>query len=323
MDWDAEAVIAAHLDKIFGDRNQVGVEIPKFFFKKPGPALTDAGGSRASRIKSVREKVSSMARERVLRKKWEDLNNESSLELLQLLLTEHNSVKGGGGAYHEAAVRVDFDDFVKIKSKMPSNWKHYFSADTFKKFRRDQFGRIDSHLFFQYVCRHIALCQTWVQLATYDSIGEGYLLEQDIECYIKDLIPTLPLLSGMHADFQPYYVITAVRKFFFVLDPRRTGKLSIKELITSSVLSELMKLWAITQQQQQQLQQQQQQQLEGSSSDGASGYGDVSLNGLGSGGSSNNNNINELIEEEIRPGRNWFSAQSALRGVHALPRLGH
>jgi len=37
-------------------------------------------------------------------------------------------------------------------------------------------------------------------------------------------------------------VITAVRKFFFYLDPKRTGKIMIKDMLTSPILAELYEL---------------------------------------------------------------------------------
>jgi serine/threonine-protein phosphatase 2A regulatory subunit B'' len=49
-------------------------------------------------------------------------------------------------------------------------------------------------------------------------------LSQDLENYILELIPTLPQLDGLEKSFYSFYVCTAVRKFFFFLDPLRTGK---------------------------------------------------------------------------------------------------
>ena len=46
---------------------------------------------------------------------------------------------------------------------------------------------------------------------------------KDLENYILELIPTLPQLDGLEKSFYSFYVCTAVRKFFFFLDPMRTG----------------------------------------------------------------------------------------------------
>ncbi|EPY79772.1 serine/threonine-protein phosphatase 2A regulatory subunit B subunit gamma [Camelus ferus] len=50
------------------------------------------------------------------------------------------------------------------------------------------------------------------------------LSASDLENYILELIPTLPQLDGLEKSFYSFYVCTAVRKFFFFLDPLRTGQ---------------------------------------------------------------------------------------------------
>jgi len=81
-----------------------------------------------------------------------------------------------------------------------------------------------------------------VQLSYYDALGCGYLREKDMENFIFELIPTLPQLSSLQEEFYPFYVFTAVRKFFFFLDPKRTGRLHIRDLLTSNILPELYEL---------------------------------------------------------------------------------
>jgi serine/threonine-protein phosphatase 2A regulatory subunit B'' len=39
-----------------------------------------------------------------------------------------------------------------------------------------------------------------------------------------------------------FYVIAVVRKFFFFLDPKRTGRIYIKDMLTSPILAELYEL---------------------------------------------------------------------------------
>ena len=55
-------------------------------------------------------------------------------------------------------------------------------------------------------------------------------------------MPTFPQLQSLQETFYPFYVITAVRKFFFFLDPKRTGKIQIKDMLTSPILAELYEL---------------------------------------------------------------------------------
>lgn len=70
----------------------------------------------------------------------------------------------------------------------------------------------------------------------------GNLREKDLENYIYELIPTFTQLQNIPQAFQSYYAITAVRKFFFFLDPKKTGKIFIKDMLTSPILAELYDL---------------------------------------------------------------------------------
>jgi serine/threonine-protein phosphatase 2A regulatory subunit B'' len=68
------------------------------------------------------------------------------------------------------------------------------------------------------------------------------LKEKDLENYIFELMPTFPQLEQLSEPFYPFYVITSVRKFFFFLDPKRTGKIQIKDMMTSPILAEMYEL---------------------------------------------------------------------------------
>jgi serine/threonine-protein phosphatase 2A regulatory subunit B'' len=63
-----------------------------------------------------------------------------------------------------------------------------------------------------------------------------------MENFIFELIPTLPQLRHLQEEFYPFYVFTAVRKFFFFLDSTRTGKLYIRDLLSSTILPEVYEL---------------------------------------------------------------------------------
>ena len=86
------------------------------------------------------------------------------------------------------------------------------------------------------------LHQTRIGLSLYDGAGLGYLKESDLENYIFELIPTLPQLEVLENSFYSFYVCTAVRKFFFFLDPLRTGKVKITEILASGFLDQLIEL---------------------------------------------------------------------------------
>ena len=79
-------------------------------------------------------------------------------------------------------------------------------------------------------------------MSLYDVNGQGFLREQDVENYIAELIETLPQLDGLDKSFHSFYVCTAVRKFFFFLDPMRTGKIRIQDILACSFLDDLLEL---------------------------------------------------------------------------------
>lgn len=68
------------------------------------------------------------------------------------------------------------------------------------------------------------------------------MIFKDMESYIMELIPTLPQLEGLERSFHSFYVCTAVRKFFFFLDPLRTGKIRIRDILSCSFLDDLLEV---------------------------------------------------------------------------------
>lgn len=49
-------------------------------------------------------------------------------------------------------------------------------------------------------------------------------------------------MDGLEKSFYSFYVCTAVRKFFFFLDPLRTGKIKIQDILACSFLDDLLEL---------------------------------------------------------------------------------
>jgi serine/threonine-protein phosphatase 2A regulatory subunit B''/actin-binding protein anillin len=49
-------------------------------------------------------------------------------------------------------------------------------------------------------------------------------------------------LSQLQETFHKFYVCTAVRKFFFFLDPLRTGRIAIPDILCSGYLDKLLEV---------------------------------------------------------------------------------
>ena len=200
------------------------LKIPKFFQKKP--QLEDP----------LYFRMRQEARTRFLHNKSAEILDKEDLEQLWYSLKDNCSFPEDG------TERINYEQFVNIAKELPHKFSQFFKPSVFMKCDRDEYGRIEIVPFFHYIVRKVNLCQTRIQISLYDSAGFGYLKEKDLENYIYELIPTFPQLSSMQEKFYGFYVITAVRKFFFFLDPKKTGKIWIKDLLTSPILAELYEL---------------------------------------------------------------------------------
>jgi len=110
------------------------------------------------------------------------------------------------------------------------------------KLPKDKHGCLLVRPFMKYINMKIQMERIHIQLQFYDMLGEGYLRECDLENFIFELIPSLRGLDGLQPDFVQFYVYTAVRKFMFFLDPKRSGKILISRVVGSSHLDELLAL---------------------------------------------------------------------------------
>lgn len=116
----------------------------------------------------------------------------------------------------------------------------FFRASTFLKFDKDKYGRIDILAFFHYVVRKTNIDENKVALSLSDIYCEGFLTDKDLETYIKEEIKQFYFYDSPEFtdEIRDFYLLVAQRKFFFFLDPKRTGKINIKDIVTSNILSE-------------------------------------------------------------------------------------
>eukprot|EP00930_Biecheleria_cincta_P014723 TRINITY_DN12540_c0_g1_i4.p1 TRINITY_DN12540_c0_g1~~TRINITY_DN12540_c0_g1_i4.p1 ORF type:complete len:478 (-),score=98.37 TRINITY_DN12540_c0_g1_i4:356-1789(-) len=215
--------------------------IPRFYERKAANSQSTPPDEEST---SLRPRVLREARSQLLqRKSSKELLDEEDLHGILALLKEHAREKH---ADSNADLEViDYRGFSKIREelvKRGERFRQFFLPSTFLKFPHDQSGCMSIVPFFTFVVRKVNLKQTRVQLSYYDALGCGYLREKDMENFIFEMIPTLPQLNSLQEEFYPFYVFTAVRKFFFFLDPKRTGRLRIRDLLSSPILPELYEL---------------------------------------------------------------------------------
>ena len=137
--------------------------------------------------------------------------------------------------------RINYRDFKKVAEKSPL-FSQYFKASTFLKFDKDKFGRIEILSFFHYIVRKNNIEENKISLSLSDVCCEGFLINKDLENYIKKEIRQFPFYDEINEDIKEYYLLVAVRKFFFFLDPKRTGKIYINDIVTSSILPEFLEM---------------------------------------------------------------------------------
>lgn len=140
---------------------------------------------------------------------------------------------------------LDYESFRSIGEELvqqSQRFKPFFKPSVFLKFPRDRNGCIAIWSFVAFLVRRTNVQQMHVQLMDYDVLCRGYLREKDMENFVFELIPSLPALNSLQEEFYPFYVFTAVRKFFFFLDPKHTGRIHIRDLLSSSILEELYEL---------------------------------------------------------------------------------
>lgn len=212
--------------------------IPRFFEPKAAPV---------DESNSLRPRVLREARTLLWhRKSSEELFDEDDLHRILALLKEHARLQQPGSPENlRNSDVIDYTGFMRLREELVCKGERFrslFTASTFLKFPRDKNGCINIAHFVAFIVRKARSVETRMQLSYYDALGRGYLRERDMENFIFELIPTLPQLSALQEEFYPFYVFTAVRKFFFLLDPKRTGRIHMKDLLASQLLSELYEL---------------------------------------------------------------------------------
>jgi serine/threonine-protein phosphatase 2A regulatory subunit B'' len=185
----------------------------------------------------LKSKIKRCALQSLISRKNESILSSFELEKMwQLLLSKAIITKD------KNIQVIGYNDFCEISKRLPQKLNNFFRPSIFLHFARDEEGRVDIKAIFNFVLRRASLFQERTCLAQYDSDADGFLSENELERYINDLIPSFPQLEGIEEGFKPFYVCGAARKFFFFLDIQRKGKISIKDILLSPILSEFFEL---------------------------------------------------------------------------------
>uniref|UniRef100_A0A2K5K5C4 Serine/threonine-protein phosphatase 2A regulatory subunit B'' subunit gamma n=1 Tax=Colobus angolensis palliatus TaxID=336983 RepID=A0A2K5K5C4_COLAP len=191
--------------------NEFYKTIPRFYYRLP------------AEDEVLLQKLREESRAVFLQRKSRELLDNEELQNLWFLLDKHQTPPMIG----EEAM-INYENFLKVGEKAGAKCKQ---TKANKK---------------ECKARH---CDSHAHLSKIKLLGRARWLKpvipalwEDLENYILELIPTLPQLDGLEKSFYSFYVCTAVRKFFFFLDPLRTGKIKIQDILACSFLDDLLEL---------------------------------------------------------------------------------
>ncbi|KAJ1334431.1 hypothetical protein BSLG_007586 [Batrachochytrium salamandrivorans] len=202
-----------------------GHPLPRFYFKKPAERGSIVGLELQRTLLEVIQSTHEQA-----------VFSSDELDVLWKCLCSHSTAQSDGESQ-----RASFLQYLATKEDLGSKYEQYFKPSLFFRFSRDDQGRIDILQFFNFVLRKVSLMQTRVDLSKYDGDADGYLVENELQLYIKELMPSLNL-RNMSGSFEKFYVCTAVRKLLFFLNPLRKERTSIESILLSPILTELFEL---------------------------------------------------------------------------------
>ena len=215
------------LDEDLKKKDPGNPNIPRFFYKKP------------TNFSDIYLSVKAEAKQKFLILKSYDLPNKKNLQDLWTSLKDNISPP------KDSTERINYKDF-KIVAEKNQIFSEYFRPSIFLQFDKDKYGRIELLSFFHYVFRKINCEENKINLSISDFCCEGFLIDKDLENYIKKVIVNFPFYAEISEEIKEYYILVAQRKFFFFLDPKRTGKIFINDIVTSNILPELLDLEKVT-----------------------------------------------------------------------------
>uniref|UniRef100_A0A1A9UVZ3 Serine/threonine-protein phosphatase 2A regulatory subunit B'' subunit gamma n=1 Tax=Glossina austeni TaxID=7395 RepID=A0A1A9UVZ3_GLOAU len=202
--------------------------IPKFFHAPPSPSNT------------LRQSLRKEAHSLFLQKRSQDLLDNEELNSLWVILEKNCTQVTPLGQQ-----LIGYDDYLKVMKTISPKSRKYLTSRLFAKLQCHSGypGKVELISIFNYTMRKVWLTQGRIGLSFYDDVGQGFLREIDMENYIIDIIPTLAQISScVQPSFQSFYVCTVVKKFFFFLDPLHTGRIRIRDILASGLLTELLEL---------------------------------------------------------------------------------
>ncbi|OXA65018.1 Serine/threonine-protein phosphatase 2A regulatory subunit B'' subunit gamma [Folsomia candida] len=213
-----------------------------------------------SPIVSIDDELAKVAHQRVCERMTSELFDNSELETLWRVLVS-NSNRGPRnipltwwrsrveGPLRENGdlqdqLHMDFVHYLKSKKELGPRYEQLLTGKLFFTLKMasepiaKKINRIRTSLVFRYICDRNY--NKFLQLTLYQqsSFGTGFLTEQGLINFLLEYEP-FQVQYSRTAFPNEYYVILAIKRFFFFLDPQRTGKLRIVDIMASGLIDEI------------------------------------------------------------------------------------
>ncbi|EKF32991.1 hypothetical protein MOQ_003146 [Trypanosoma cruzi marinkellei] len=107
---------------------------------------------------------------------------------------------------------------------------------------RSPAGGVEVVHIYQRFAKQVSLVKCEAELIMWDTNNDGCLTEDEMESYVRDLVPRIEALRDITEDILPFYCCTVSRRIFWVLDPGSRGAIRIDMLLQNPVMDEWVSL---------------------------------------------------------------------------------
>jgi serine/threonine-protein phosphatase 2A regulatory subunit B'' len=138
--------------------------------------------------------------------------------------------------YEQEHPDVDYDEVVQSLEKPQAFHVSSLPRVDATLFVLDSATSASPKTLYQAFVQQTALFKIETELVERDDDCDGFLLEDELRSYVEDLTPNTEVLKDLDSELLPFYCCSTVRRLFWLLDPKCTGRIRIDQLVTHSVM---------------------------------------------------------------------------------------
>ncbi|OAF68319.1 Serine/threonine-protein phosphatase 2A regulatory subunit B'' subunit gamma [Intoshia linei] len=138
---------------------------------------------------------------------------------------------------------LTFNEFIKFKHMLGSNFRFMFSSHTFAFLsKNDPKYRIRTDQLFEMITKSLWIVNTRIEMLLYDETGEGFLNFNNFVSYLRNMVNKFHKSNVVDDNFIDYYIVSITRLFGFFLDYSNSGKFVITDILATGFIEELLEL---------------------------------------------------------------------------------